>query len=325
VLFQNASSSTAFTNVGSTGDVFISRGVNVLGPQFVSTTTLVVGYATTALNVSGNLTASTATNLAGGTTNQIPYQSTASTTLFFGPGTTGQLLVSRGTQSGGPVFTNTSSIFVGYATTSLFALNVLNASSATYATTATNLEGGTAGQVPYQLSPGTTRFFGPGTAGNVLVSNGTTAPSYNNTLTLTALTSASSTMTGAFQVRGGAGIGGDLYVGGQIFGLSEITAYYGSPSDIRLKANVTNIHDGLAKVLTLNGITYNWNELATNQNKESRESGIIAQELLKVLPEAVVEKDDGFLTVKYDRIIPLLIEAIKELSIEVEILKKKIQ
>jgi len=132
-------------------------------------------------------------------------------------------------------------------------------------------------------------------------------------------------MTGAFQVRGGAGIGGDLYVGGQIFGLQEITAYYGSPSDIRLKANVTNIHDGLAKVLTLNGITYNWNDLATNQNKESRESGIIAQELLKVLPEAVVEKDDGFLTVKYDRIIPLLIEAIKELSIEVEILKKKIQ
>jgi hypothetical protein len=322
VLFQNASSSTAFTNVGNTGDVFISRGINVLGPQFVSTTTLVVGYATTALNVSGNLTASTATNLAGGTTNQIPYQSTASTTLFFGPGTTGQLLVSRGTQGGGPVFTNTSSIFVGYATT---ALNVLSSNSATFATTATSLEGGTAGQVPYQLSPGTTRFFGPGTAGNVLVSNGTSAPSYNNTLTLTAVTSASSTMTGAFQVRGGAGIGGDLYVGGSIYGLQEITAYYGTPSDIRLKTNISTIHDGLAKVLTLNGITYNWNDLATNQNKESRESGIIAQELLKVLPEAVVEKDDGFLTVKYDRIIPLLIEAIKELSIEVEILKKKIQ
>ena len=116
-----------------------------------------------------------------------------------------------------------------------------------------------------------------------------------------------------------------MYVGGQIYGLNEITAYYGSPSDIRLKTNITVIDNGLSKVISLSGITYNWNELAVNQNRISRESGVIAQELLKVLPEAVVEKENGYLTVKYDRIIPLLIEAIKELSNEVELLKKKIQ
>lgn len=82
--------------------------------------------------------------------------------------------------------------------------------------TATNLAAGTAGQIPYQSAPGTTAFFGPGTAGNVLVSNGAAAPAYQNTLTLAGTTDASSTATGAFQVRGGVGIGGKLYVGGEV-------------------------------------------------------------------------------------------------------------
>ena len=85
------------------------------------------------------------------------------------------------------------------------------------ATTATNIAGGTAGQVPYQTGPGATSFYGPGTAGDVLVSNGTGAPTYNNVLILAGTTAASSTTTGALQVRGGTGIGGNLYVGGTIF------------------------------------------------------------------------------------------------------------
>jgi hypothetical protein len=81
------------------------------------------------------------------------------------------------------------------------------------ATTATNIAGGTAGQVPYQTAPGATSFFGPGTSGNVLVSNGTGAPTYNNVLVLAGTTAATSTNTGALQVRGGVGIGGGLVVG----------------------------------------------------------------------------------------------------------------
>ena len=77
--------------------------------------------------------------------------------------------------------------------------------------TATNIGGGTAGQLVYQVATGLTGFAGPGTAGNVLVSNGTSAPTYNNVLTLVGTTDATSTSTGAFQVRGGAGIGGTLY------------------------------------------------------------------------------------------------------------------
>ena len=328
VLFQSASTTTSFTNAGNDNDILVSRGANALGPRFVSTTSIFVGYANTALNVVSSLASNTATNIAGGTVNQVPYQSGAGTTNFFGPGTTGQILISNGTTPGGPLFVNTNTFVVGYANTALSVASATSSSfatTATYASTATDIAGGTAGQLLYQITTGDTGFAGPGVAGNVLVSNGSSVPTYNSTLTLTSLTSATSTQTGAFQVRGGAGIGGDLYVGGNVYGLQEIWAYYGSPSDIRLKTNITAIDNGLAKVLTLSGVTYDWNDLASNKNNGLRESGVIAQEIQKVLPEAVIEKDDGFLTVKYDRIIPLLIEAIKELSAEVEELKKKIQ
>jgi hypothetical protein len=300
VVFQSATSSTSFAGPGTSGDLLSSRGVNALGPQFVSTTTLIVGYANTAFNVAASATINTATNLAGGTAQSIVYQSARGVTAYLAASSTvGWILSSNGT--GSPP------------------------SWISGAGNATNLAGGTAGQVPYQTGPNATSFYGPGTSGNVLVSNGTSAPSYNNTLVLTGVTNATSTQTGAFQVRGGAGIGGDLYVGGQIYGLSEITAYYGSPSDSRLKTNIVNIDNGLAKVLMLDGVIYNWNELAINKDLTTKEVGVIAQQIRDVLPEAVVEKEDGYLTVKYERIIPLLIEAIKELSAEVEELKKKIQ
>ena len=93
---------------------------------------------------------------------------------------------------------------------------IFNGSITGTATTATNIAGGTPGQVPYQTAAGVTSFYGPGTAGNVLVSNGTAAPTYNNTLTLAGTTAASSTQTGALVVAGGVGIGRDVWVSGNI-------------------------------------------------------------------------------------------------------------
>jgi hypothetical protein len=330
LVFQSATSSTSFVNAGTTGQILVSRGSNIAGPVFTNTASIRVGYADTAtyaLNVASASSASIAnlaTSIAGGTTGQILFQSTSSSTSFAGPGTVGQILISQGTSTFGPIFVNTASIRVGYADTATY---TINAGTATIAATATNITGGTTNQIPYQTTASQTSFFGPGTGGDVLVSNGTQAggPAFQNTLTLASVTSATSTQTGAFQVRGGAGIGGDLFVGGNIYGLQEITAYYGAPSDIRLKTNVEVIDQGLAKVVSLDGVTYNWNEQAIGKDTAVREVGVIAQQLQKVLPEAVVEKDDGTLTVKYERIIPLLIEAIKELSNEVEDLKKKIK
>jgi hypothetical protein len=93
-------------------------------------------------------------------------------------------------------------------------IGTINASVQGVTTTATNLQSGTAGQIPYQVSTGNTGFFGPGSAGQVLVSDGVNAPRYQSTLTLVSTIQAISTNTGALQVQGGVGIGSNLYVGG---------------------------------------------------------------------------------------------------------------
>ena len=101
-------------------------------------------------------------------------------------------------------------------------------------------------------------------------------------------------------------------------------------SDDRLKTNKVGITNALDKVNSLSGFTYNWNEIASehgNQFKgDKRHAGVSAQEVQKVLPEAVAPApfNDEYLTVKYDKIVPLLIEAIKELSDKVSALEDKL-
>jgi hypothetical protein len=123
----------------------------------------------------------------------------------------------------------------------LYSNGILIGTNAGNATTATNLALGTAGQVPYQTGPGQTSFFGPGTAGNVLVSNGTSAPAYQNTLTLAGITTSSSTNTGALQVVGGAGIGGNLNVGGTVTVGSGAATVASSNGDLTLTAVGGNV------------------------------------------------------------------------------------
>jgi hypothetical protein len=97
----------------------------------------------------------------------------------------------------------------------------------------------------------------------------------------------------------------------------DITAFY--TSDQRLKDNITPIPNALDKVLSISGNTFDWNE---KSGKEGTEAGVIAQEILEVLPEAVTTRDNGYLAVKYDQLVPLLIEAIKELKAEIDELKR---
>ncbi len=113
-------------------------------------------------------------------------------------------------------------------------------------------------------------------------------------------------------VNGTQTFNGDLRVTG------DITAFYSS--DQRLKNNITPIVDPLTKVLSISGNTYTWNE---ESGKEGNDVGVIAQEVLNILPEAVTTRDNGYLAVDYQKLVPLLIEAIKELSDKVKKLEEK--
>ena len=84
----------------------------------------------------------------------------------------------------------------------------------------------------------------------------------------------------------------------------NVTAY----SDFRLKKNVEPIHDPLDKIALINGVTY------TDKATGDRRTGVIAQEVLKVMPEAVLTDENGYHSVAYGNLVGLLIEAIKDLE-----------
>ena len=85
-----------------------------------------------------------------------------------------------------------------------------------------------------------------------------------------------------------------------------------SSSDIRIKNNVNKIDNALDKLDKISGITYN----LINDNK--RHTGLIAQEVQEVIPEAVYTGEDGMLNIAYGNLMGLVIEAIKELRKEIK-------
>jgi hypothetical protein len=113
---------------------------------------------------------------------------------------------------------------------------------------------------------------------------------------------------------------GDLHVDG------DVIAYSTTISDERLKDDIQTIDNALDKVSNLRGVSYTWNN---GKRKGQKDLGLIAQEVEQVLPELVREKEmpmiDGgtYKTVDYEKIVGVLIEAVKELKAEVESLKSK--
>tara|TARA_Y100000385_G_scaffold40911_1_gene38082 strand:+ start:3298 stop:4644 length:1347 start_codon:yes stop_codon:yes gene_type:complete len=110
---------------------------------------------------------------------------------------------------------------------------------------------------------------------------------------------------------------------GEIRATNNVTAYY---SDDRLKTKLGLIEDALDKVNSLTGFYYEANETAQALGYEvKREVGVSAQEVEAIMPEVVAPApiDDKYLTVRYEKLIPLLVQAIKELSDKVETLEAK--
>ena len=123
------------------------------------------------------------------------------------------------------------------------------------------------------------------------------AISFSNT------TASTSKITGAITVVGGVGVSGALYVGG------DVVAY--AASDKRLKNNIKPIENALDKVMSISGNTFDWNEELQDSHKGT-DVGVVAQEIEAVLPEIVTTRDNGFLAVKYEKLVALLIESTKE-------------
>ena len=172
----------------------------------------------------------------------------------------------------------------------------------------------TNGQIP--IGNGTTYVAATitGTANQVTVTNGA------GTITLAGPQSLGTSNDVQFNSLG-VGTAGSA-VAGEIRATNNITAYY---SDDRLKTKLGNIENALAKIKQLQGFFYEANDVAVSLGySKKREVGLSAQEMLNILPEVVTTApiDDKYYTIWYEKVIPLLVEGIKELSSQVEELKK---
>jgi hypothetical protein len=116
---------------------------------------------------------------------------------------------------------------------------------------------------------------------------------------------------------------------GRIDAANDVVAF--STSDIRLKENIVPIPNALDKISKISGNTYDWRaELKDVHGYEGNDVGVIAQEVEAVLPQLVQDRDNGYKAVKYDKLVALLIEGIKEqqtqihsLTLEIEKLKEQ--
>jgi hypothetical protein len=136
------------------------------------------------------------------------------------------------------------------------------------------------------------------------------------------------TLTGARIYSGSLAVGNIVPSAtiGRIDASNDIVAY--STSDINFKENITPINNALEKINKIGGYEFDWKQnedLIKFHGFSGHDIGVIAQEIEKVLPEVVTTRDNGYKAVKYEKIIPLLIEAIKAQQSQINDLKEIIK
>ena len=316
--------SSGFTGTGNfslanAGYIYTYGGDLALGTYSANGIHFIVNNgATDAMTISSTGIVSLGTALAVGsggtgiatapTAGSVVYGASTTAQGYTAAGTSGQVLISGGT--GSPTW---STNIGGNAANVTGTVAVANGGTGSTTLTANNV----------LLGNGTSalQVVAPGTSGNVLTSNGTTwvssaASGGGATITPT-------TTTGTYYVIGTTSTSGSLSVAS--ISNTNVVSYNAntgalsavsmvSSSDERLKDNINVIVDALPKVEALRGVSYFRNGL--------REIGVIAQEVEKIIPEVVQTGEDGYKTVAYGNIVGLLIEAVKELSNEVNRLKE---
>jgi hypothetical protein len=104
--------------------------------------------------------------------------------------------------------------------------------------------------------------------------------------------------------------------------VGDVIAY--KSSDIRLKTNIVSIENPLERLNMIRGVYYTWKEDAAEHNRNKKDLGVIAQEVEKIIPEAVRTSPDGIKQVEYTKLIPLLIECVKEQQKQIDLLVEKV-
>ena len=175
------------------------------------------------------------------------------------------------------------------------------------------------------VAAGTTGSFQYNSSNSFAAANVTFAPA-NGNVVINSTTTTTSTTTGALVVKGGIGAAGNVYIGGSGYFVGNV---YSSYSDTRLKTILGQISNSSDIVNSIETFYYEPNELAISLGVDAghRQVGVSAQSVQKVMPEAVGPSplNQEYLTVQYERLVPLLIEAVKELKKEIEDLKSYIR
>ena len=111
---------------------------------------------------------------------------------------------------------------------------------------------------------------------------------------------------------------------GHFHATNDITGFSSTPSDKKLKTNIKDINYGLSDIVKLQGRQFDW-----KRDDRGHDIGVIAQEVQEVVPELVKEVEglngeSSFLTVSYEKLVPVLIESIKEQQKQIDELRKLI-
>ena len=294
--------------VTSSGVTSVGTGTYMTGGTITSTGTIGINANTgniastvVARDASGNFSAGTITATLSGSATSVSQSLTAGTGL------------SGSTYNGGTARTWTLATAGAGAASYTSGISAITVDAYGRVTAVT-------GSAGYTTNAGTVTSVGI-TAGNGLTGGGTITSSGTVTLNVGAgsyITVAADTVavdattTATASKVAARDSSGDIYAND-----------FQATSDARLKTDIIEIQNALDTIEKINGVKFKWNELATNPDKDKVQVGVIAQEVEAVVPEIVNTNDDGYKSVSYDKLVPLLIQAVKELSEKVKKLEGK--
>jgi hypothetical protein len=328
----NVSGTVAFAN-GGTGETTRQAAMDALagavtsgqylrgnGSDVVMSTIQVTDVPTLNQNTSGNATtATTATNLAGGSAGTIPYQSAAGTTAMLAIGSSGQVLQSNGASApswaAATAAANNGTLTLAVSGTGLSGSATFTANQSTSSTFTVTSNATSANTVSTIVARDASGNFSAGTITATLSGNASTATSATSATTATTATTANATATGNSFQMGSLGVGTAASgTGGEIRATNNVTAFYSS--DIKFKENVRNIPNAAVTAAAIGGKLFDWKaEYLEEHGGEDgyfivkADFGVIAQDVLAKFPVAVRTRPDGSLAVDYEKLSALALAA----------------